>query len=29
MNIYDELTSVQLISKFGGVPKLVQVVKVD
>jgi hypothetical protein len=27
MNIYDELTDVQLISKFGGVPKLVQVVK--
>jgi len=25
MNIYDQLTNVQLISKFGGIPKLVQV----
>ena len=26
MNIYDELTNIQLIEKFGGLPKLVQVV---
>jgi hypothetical protein len=29
MNIYDELTDIQLIGKFGGVPKLVQVVKIN
>jgi len=28
MNVYDELTNVQLINKFGGVPKLVQVVEI-
>ncbi|CAF3429043.1 unnamed protein product [Rotaria sp. Silwood1] len=27
MNIYDELANVQLISKFGGIPKLVQVLQ--
>jgi hypothetical protein len=27
MNIFDELTNIQLIDKFGGVPKLVQVIK--
>jgi len=27
MNIYDELTDVQLIKKFGGVPQLVQVIQ--
>jgi hypothetical protein len=27
MNIYDELTDIHLINKFGGVPKLVQVMK--
>ncbi|CAF3435011.1 unnamed protein product [Rotaria sp. Silwood1] len=29
MNIYDELANVQLISKFGGIPKLVQVIKLN
>lgn len=29
INIYDELEDIQLIYKFGGVPKLVQVVKIN